>query len=253
MNVVPLAAALVLGVSGSAHCAAMCGGIAVASQDGRRHLLPRVTLARALARNAGRVTTYAVLGAVAGSLGGLAPHAVGLARAGVVLESAAALVLVATGLSVAGLVPSPQTLGRGGLGVWRHVAPLARSLLPVRSAAHGFVFGLLWGLMPCGMVYAALAVAAASGSAGLGALTMATFGVGTFPALITLGAFARRAVASANANARAFSLRRAAGIVVLTTGLLHAGLASARGISLVRADAGHPAAAPCCHGHDHAR
>jgi sulfite exporter TauE/SafE len=81
-----------------------------------------------------------------------------------------------------------------GLGtpVWRRVQPLAARLLPARTLAQSYAAGIVWGWLPCAMVYAALATATFSGNAGRGALAMAAFGLGTLPFLLAAGWLASR-------------------------------------------------------------
>jgi sulfite exporter TauE/SafE len=106
----------------------------------------------------------------------------------------------------------------------------------VQSPGHALALGLLWGWMPCGLVYAALAAAATSGAPGAGALTMAAFGVGTLPTLVTMGtaaAFVARA-------ARARLVRRMAGLTIVAFGVVQAALVGRAWID------GHPAGSSAC-------
>jgi sulfite exporter TauE/SafE len=105
-----------------------------------------------------------------------------------------------------------------GLPVWRRVEPVARKFLPARSLHGAFVLGGLWGFMPCGLVYTALALSLGNTSALGGAATMGAFGLGTLPTLLTMGAFASRL----SSITRIAWVRRAAGAIVIVFGLLHA-------------------------------
>ena len=78
----------------------------------------------------------------------------------------------------------------GGWLLWRHLQPLGRRLLPVAGPRHAFQLGLLWGWLPCGLVYSVLIWAISAGSATGGALLMLSFGIGTLPALLAMGSFA---------------------------------------------------------------
>ena len=200
--------AFLLGLFGSVHCVAMCGGIAgtlVRIGRGPKRL-------PTLGYNAGRLGSYVMLGAVVGGLG----HAVDyVPRFGVVLRLAAGLMLVGAGLYVAGAWPRFAWIERIGAPVWRAVRPVA-----VRARST-LVMGALWGLMPCGLVYAGYGIATASGSAALGALVMAAFGFGTLPAMLTVG-FTSKRVTLSNVW-----VRRAAGVLVLLFGLVDVASASA--------------------------
>jgi sulfite exporter TauE/SafE len=108
--------------------------------------------------------------------------------------------------------------------LWRRLQPLAVRLTPGWSLAQSYAAGAVWGWLPCGLVYGALALAAASGDPLRGALGMAAFGLGTLPWLLAAGALAARL--RAWLSARAFRL--AAGGIVLGFGAL--GLARAAAI-----------------------
>lgn len=169
-----LLSALLAALAGAPHCAGMCGGFGLACARRPQDLL---------AWTAGRVGTYAALGALAGGLGGSLPGPGWVAS----LVSAGLLVWFAGRL--ADLIPALPTPASPltGLG-----ARLLRS--PGLGARFGF--GVVNGLLPCGLVYAALALPVSSGSAASGALVMAVFGLGTAPGLALgawgLGALARR-------------------------------------------------------------
>jgi len=126
---------------------------------------------------AGRVATYAVLGAAAGSLGGvveLAGGLLGLQRAASIVAGAVLVVWALVTLS--DLVPR---LGSGGSLFTRVAGALKR-----RVPGHPFATGLFLGLLPCGLLYSALIAAAARGGVLEGAAALALFGLGTAPALL---------------------------------------------------------------------
>ncbi|HHH12913.1 MAG TPA: sulfite exporter TauE/SafE family protein, partial [Thiolapillus brandeum] len=77
----------------------------------------------------------------------------------------------------------------GGV-VWKRIEPLGRRLLPVRSPLHAFLLGMVWGWLPCGLVYSALIWSLSAGGVGQGALLMGAFGLGTLPNLLLMGAAA---------------------------------------------------------------
>jgi sulfite exporter TauE/SafE len=220
-----LVPALLMGLLGSTHCVLMCGGVvgmacSALPLDRRTRLVAQVPFL--LAYNAGRVTSYAIAGAVAGAAGA-AIASFGLAeRAQVGLRLAAGLMMVAVGLYVAGLGPAMRWIERAGEPAWKRVVPFARRFVPVRTPAHALGLGLLWGWMPCGLVYAALVAAVTSGSALRGAATMAAFGVGTLPMLLAMGS----AAAAAARAMRTRWVRPLAGAVLVVFGALqvvHAG------------------------------
>jgi sulfite exporter TauE/SafE len=130
--------------------------------------------------------------------------------------------MVAVGMYVAGFGPAMRWIERAGEPVWRRIAPFARRFVPVRSPVQALALGLLWGWMPCGLVYAAMVAAVTSGSALRGAATMAAFGVGTLPMLLAMGS----AAAAAARAMRVRWVRPLAGTVLVVLGALqvvHAG------------------------------
>jgi sulfite exporter TauE/SafE len=183
-----LVSAFLAGLFGGVHCAGMCGGLVSAFALG----LPggRSPVAFQLACNLGRVATYLVLGALAGAAGG---GTLILARALPVqtaLFVAANLMLIALGLHLAGAFARFAELDRLGRGVWRRAQPLLARVLPIDSTGKALGAGLLWGLLPCGLVYSALVLALASASIERGAMMMGAFGAGTLPNLLAMGLLA---------------------------------------------------------------
>jgi uncharacterized protein len=112
-----------------------------------------------------------------------------------------------------------------GAPLWRRLQPLAARALPAETLPESFVAGALWGWLPCGLVYGALAAAAFAGSPSGGALVMLAFGLGTLPNLLAAGLAAGRLRALA-ARRR---VRIAAGALVLGFGVF--GLAHASGLA----------------------
>lgn len=227
MTAMLLVSALLMGLLGSSHCVVMCGGV-VAMTCSALPLARRgrvgAQLPYVLAYNAGRIASYAAAGAVAGALGATLASFGVVERAQLALRIAAGVMMIAVGLYVAGLARALRWLERAGEPVWRRVAPVARRLVPVRSPAQALALGLLWGWMPCGLVYAALAASVTSGGALGGAATMAAFGAGTLPTLVAMGS----AAALVARLARVRWVRAAAGVAIVAFGVVqiaHVGVA----------------------------
>ncbi len=213
-----LLAAAAMGLFGSGHCVAMCGGISCALSAGlpdsvRRS--PSRMLPFVIAYNSGRVASYMAAGALLGGLG---------AGAGVLLPPSWAhglgiaistAFVIALGLYLGDWWRGLAAFERLGSKLWRHLEPLGRRFLPVTRRRSALAIGLVWGWLPCGLVYAGLALALASGGALEGALTMLAFGLGTLPALISLG-FAGRWLAAL----RHSTARRAAGASLCVLGVV---------------------------------
>ena len=213
-------AALLVGLLGSSHCIGMCGGIVGALGFGiesRLRSRPQPLLLFHLSYNLGRIGSYVLVGLAAGALGG------GLARLGItpmVGKLFAAAFMVALGLYLAGWWRGLAALERAGLHLWRRIQPLAQRLLPVRRPAQALLLGALWGWLPCGLVYAAVAWSLTAGGALDGALLMLGFGLGTLPALLLAG----NALQQFGRWARAPVLRGGAGVMMIGFGFYNAWL-----------------------------
>ena len=188
-------AAFMVGLLGGVHCVGMCGGIVGALSFG----LPEKARGRTVAMmpyllgyNIGRLFSYTVAGALLGGIGALAAHLLVLNQAQTILQIIAGLFMVALGLYLGGWWFGINRLERVGGRLWAVLEPHARKLLPVRSPGQALAMGLVWGWLPCGLVYSVLIMAMASGSAVEGALLLLSFGLGTLPNLLAMGMIAGR-------------------------------------------------------------
>jgi sulfite exporter TauE/SafE len=168
-----LSAAFVAGLVGSPHCVGMCGGFAVLCGE---------RVSDTLLWHLGRMTTYALLGALAGAFGSLIPGPSWVAA----VVSLGLMLWFAAGL--AGLVPEPRFaipgLAKLGAAAGKNAHPGMR-----------YLFGIVTGFLPCGLVYATLGIAVATGAPATGAAAMAVFGLGTAPLLSAVALGLRRIVA----------------------------------------------------------
>lgn len=173
------AGGLLMGLASSLHCAGMCGAIASSLMFSFAPNGSVASRARAhFAAQAGRLTVYMAAGTALGGAGAAFYGTFDHPEAYLALRWAAAVALGWIGLSVAGYAPSLA-------GLDRITAPVSEALHRLRLAPSGgaFVSGLVWGLLPCGMVYGALFYAMLSGSAAGGLRVMAGFGLGTLPSV----------------------------------------------------------------------
>ncbi len=181
-----LLTALVTGLLGGVHCAAMCGGIVgMTSAPGADGIAPG--WGRNLAYQAGRLGSYVIAGTLAGAASEASLAVRGSLMTPQILMVVMGVALLVTALNVAGVRPVTRSVEAAGALLWRQLQPLSRRFLPVRSARQALGLGLVWGWLPCGMVYAVLLLALASGSAAQGAMMLAAFGVGTLPNLLLIG------------------------------------------------------------------
>lgn len=210
MSELPLLLAAVLaGLLAVPHCLAMCGGLSagLCALAGPR---PGVeALYAALALNLGRVAGYGLLGAVSGSGGGLLYADIALASAALTTRwlSAAALLLIALAIAFPRLrLPLPFAA--------KAARPLAWAMGRARRLP-AFLLGAAWSLLPCGLSFAALLAAFASGSAGAGFLIMAGFGLGTLVATLPAALGLRLALADRRGRSRLALLLAVAGLIQL--------------------------------------
>ena len=186
-----LAAALVAGFVGSTHCFAMCGGFAGAlGMQARLHNANWIV--QLAVTQSGRVTSYALGGAIAGGVGTMLDEFAVVLRAAHILRAIAGLVLIAIAVRVAFAWNFFTPIERAGARFWPRLRPLAQRAMRSTRLGSSFLLGALWGWLPCGLVYSMLIYAALSAHAAQGALIMACFGLGTLPAMFASGALAGR-------------------------------------------------------------
>jgi sulfite exporter TauE/SafE len=179
----------------------MCGPFVLSQTAARFERIPaagmgewsRLRGALLLPYHLGRATTYAGLGALAGTAAGTLTGWSGFRFAAAALLAVAALLL-------AGLAwPRLKTLlGNSSVGeTWwsARVARLAAPLFATPTGWRGWLLGVLLGFIPCGLLYAALAAAAASGDGLAAALAMLAFAAGTVPVLVAVGTVGHFALA----------------------------------------------------------
>ncbi|WP_372398009.1 sulfite exporter TauE/SafE family protein [Azospirillum sp. HJ39] len=187
-------------VGGTTHCAGMCGPFVLAQVSARLERVPlsamsefrRLTGAAVLPYHAGRATSYALIGALSASVAGHVGALPGLRWLSVALLALAALFFLGyAARSLTSWLPKLPVFGRDrprSAGWWgERVSRLARPLFGNPTGWRGYGLGMALGFIPCGMLYGAVAVAAASGSALTGALGMAAFALGTVPSLLAVG------------------------------------------------------------------
>jgi sulfite exporter TauE/SafE len=208
-----LAAIFLVGLLGGTHCVGMCGGIvgALAAQQANGSRAWPIHLAY----NFGRIFSYTMAGALVGAIGGLGIAFGPVAWVQLGFYVLANLMLVALGFYLMGFQRTLAFAERSGQSIWRRIQPFTATFLPVRGVAQALPLGMLWGWLPCGLVYSVLAMAMVSGSVSRGALAMLVFGLGTLPNLLLAGFLFSRFKRFAQAPAA----RVIAGLLVLGFGL----------------------------------
>jgi len=167
-----------LGLVSSLHCMQMCGPLVLAYS-----MASRGSIAAHACYNAGRLTTYALLGALAGAAGGGIEFLAGFKQTAALV---AGVLMIATG---ALLLPRRSLVQIEKLGVSRVFSRTVGQLLASPEPESKLALGLLLGFLPCGLLYAALLKAMGTGSAAAGAVSMIAFGAGTAIALLGIGVF----------------------------------------------------------------
>lgn len=196
-----LLSAFIIGILGSGHCIAMCGGITTMltsalpnSHKYEQQQIPANNLKTqsifynkatlVLFYNIGRISSYALIGAIVGFTGSITAKNIGMPVAGLRLFSAVFMILL--GLYLGQWLMWLNRIESLGKSLWRFISPLAKNAIPVNSPYKALLLGGVWGWLPCGLVYSTLTWALASGNMLSGASIMAMFGLGTLPALLTL-------------------------------------------------------------------
>ena len=185
--------AMLIGLASSVHCVGMCGGIIGALSyslpaDIRENNLKR--FAYVTSYNLGRLISYSAMGLLAGLLGAEVFNLLGAGSGHFVMRLVAATLIALTGLYLAGWFPQFARSEKLGEVLWSKLAPIGKRLIPVKSIPQGFLYGCIWGWLPCSLVYTMLVISSASGGASQGMVSMLAFGLGTLPSMILTGVFA---------------------------------------------------------------
>ncbi len=212
INTAILISNVTVGFLGSGHCVGMCGGIVTALGLGIQQERSGKRLALVLSYNLGRLLTYGILGILAGWLTMTLMPPASFWRWPRLL---AGLFMVLMGLYVTGWWLGLTYLERLGQPLWRHISPITRKLLPIRNPGQAILAGLIWGWLPCGMVYSALAVSAVQAQPLASGLSMLAFGLGTLPTMMLSGALAGQLTYAM----QRFSIRQVAGLLLIFLGL----------------------------------
>ena len=204
-------AAFSMGLFGSPHCLGMCGGIVTAFGLSMQHVSDSKKNGLILTYHLGRLISYSLLGLIA-SLVGVAIFQSIMSNSAPRIVLGAVLVLI--GLAMLGL-PLFNQLEKVGMRFWQSLAPIRKKVFPIDSFGKALFAGLLWGFLPCGVVYGALMMAIAGNNITTGAALMFVFGLGTMPMLIAT----QKTVGMLQSNIKHFRLRQINGVIMLLSGL----------------------------------
>lgn len=207
-------AAFVLGLLSTIHCIGMCGSIMGAlSLSLPAHIRDNRFLRFSFVSsyNLGRITSYTIAGLIAGSVGIGLFESTGLSGGHKILQIIGVVMMVSIGFYLAGWLPQVAYFEKIGAPVWRQLEPIGRKIMPVDSIAKALVYGMVWGWLPCGLVYTVLILTLTSGGAINGALTMLAFGIGTLPTLIATGIM----TSWLTRFAQSVTARRVVGVIII--------------------------------------
>ena len=177
-----------IGLLGGAHCVGMCGGIMgaltmVVDQSNYRRRLYFIAL-----YNMGRIASYVLIAWVFYQF----ISQIHDYFAFQFVRYIAGLLLIAMGLYLANWWRGLVYLEKAGGYLWRYIQPVSRMLLPVDSPYKAVLLGFVWGWLPCGLIYSALAYSLAAETSLQATMTMLAFALGTLPAVMASGLLAER-------------------------------------------------------------
>lgn len=213
--------ALLMGLFSSLHCLGMCGSIIGSlTLSLRREIREQKSLLMpfVFSYNVGRITSYSLGGLLAGLAHHVLSMPLGEGHGHRILQIVSALIMAGAGLHIAGWFPRFAYIEKAGGVIWKRIEPYGRRLIPVETLPKAFVFGMIWGWLPCGLVYTALALAATTGDVVRSTFTMLAFGVGTLPAVMGVGIMTSLLVRLSNMK----KFRQAAGVTLIALALLAA-------------------------------
>jgi len=183
MNIDTLLAAFVLGLMGAGHCLGMCGGVVAALSFANKAAASSRRIGIMVAYNVGRILSYGSIGFLLGLVASGASAFTPLP----ILRMLSGLLLIAMGLYLTHWWKVLTRLEAFGALIWRYISPIAKSLMPVTRIRSALLLGMLWGWLPCGLVYSMLGFAASQGTGVASSMVMIAFGLGTLPAVVAGG------------------------------------------------------------------
>ncbi|WP_144207853.1 sulfite exporter TauE/SafE family protein [Shewanella donghaensis] len=187
--------AFLVGLMGAAHCFGMCGGLVGAfatnlPSSSSNRLANQLSFL--LSYNLGRIASYTIAGGLAGASTAALGYMFDVDSYLIGLRIFAGVMMIATGLYIAQLWFGIVHIEKIGKILWRYLKPVANKLLPIKYKYQAVLAGMVWGWLPCGLVYSTLTWSVATGDMLNGALIMLAFGLGTLPALLSAGLAAKK-------------------------------------------------------------
>lgn len=188
-------AAFLVGLMGSAHCIGMCGGFmaALSSQiptfDHESRLF--TILKFQLTYGIGKIISYSIAGILCGAITSSIHSLFEIKFYLIFLRFFAGFMMIIAGLYISNIWRGLTYIEKFGYYFWQKIQPFSKNLLPINSLGKAFNAGLIWGWLPCGLVYSMLTWAIASASMIKGGMILMSFGIGTLPVLVLTGIAAK--------------------------------------------------------------
>lgn len=181
-----LLSAFFTGLAGTAHCLSMCGGIG-STLGIHSHLQGQI-----FSYQAGRLFSYSCLGFFCGWILPLLGIQPSIGDTGIIIRRISTILIALIGIMQILNLQALRLLERYGYHLWKPLNRFLQNFLPIRSHTDAFLIGCLWGLLPCGLIYAALVIAISRANPLESMAVMASFGLGTLPAMLGLSLFSRQ-------------------------------------------------------------
>lgn len=203
--------AFLLGLFSTVHCISMCGSIIgaltlslpIKIRENRRKMLPYVFY-----YNLGRLLSYSLAGIIVG----LFSYTLTTKTNGhMIIKYISIIIMMAMGFYLAGWFPRFAKIEQAGTYIWKIIQPIGKKLMPVQTLLQAFLLGMVWGWLPCGLVYSALAIATTSNQPINASIVMLAFGAGTLPGVMSIGFFTEFLTSMAKMK----TLRQLAGISII--------------------------------------
>lgn len=203
--------ALLMGLFGASHCLVMCGGIAATL--GVRQSSVSSAIKSTLLFNAGRISSYVLAGVLVSALGLWLQEQHQFFM--LLLRALAGVLLILMGLYIARWATWLTRLEQLGQYLWRFLQPHASKRMAQTSALSRWTLGMIWGFLPCGLIYSTLSWVAANADPTAGAIAMLAFGLGTLPAMMATSLMANQLLSIIN---RAAVRQVSGGLLILYGG-----------------------------------
>lgn len=212
MTIALLVAAFLMGFLGSPHCLGMCGGLVAAFSLSMKDVSPAKRRRLIATYHFGRLISYSILGLIAALIGTavLEPLMIGNSTPRILLG----LVLAFVGVTMLG-APFLAQLERVGMRFWQFLSPIRQKVFPLNTYPRALAAGLLWGYLPCGLVYGALLIAVVARNPLGGAALMFVFGLGTVPMLVAT----HKTVSWLRDKIGRLRLRQINGVIMILSGM----------------------------------